>query len=185
MSDTDTKDGGGADAPPSSSRPMTWQKEEHEGPCEVFVDVLVHDIKVESFADDERHGTARRSKPPRRCLVSDAGARPVRAACLPSLDLCDGRYLRRAMSAPEGFSPVSILWLALEPACVSNPHTSNAPYTYSSHLLSSKIDTKLERAWFYLYLRLTWVDPVLANALLDRTHRATGKRSHVGRWDRS
>jgi hypothetical protein len=137
MSDTDTKDGGGADAPPSSSRPMTWQKEEHEGPCEVFVDVLVHDIKVESFADDERHGTARRSKPPRRCLVSDAGARPVRAACLPSLDLCDGRYLRRAMSAPEGFSPVSILWLALEPACVSNPHTSNAPYTYSSHLLSS------------------------------------------------
>ena len=49
MSDTDTKDGGGADAPPSSSRPMTWQKEEHEGPCEVFVDVLVHDIKVESL----------------------------------------------------------------------------------------------------------------------------------------
>ena len=43
------------------------------------------------------------------------------------------------------------------------------PFSYGLH----QIDTKLERAWFDLYLRLTWVDPVLANALLDRTHRAT------------
>ena len=41
--------------------------------------------------------------------------RPVHAACLPSRDLFGGRYLRRAMSAPEGFSPASVLWLALEP----------------------------------------------------------------------
>ena len=49
MSDTDAKESeGGGGGAASSSRPMTWVKEEHDGvgPTDVFVDVLVHDIKV-------------------------------------------------------------------------------------------------------------------------------------------